>query len=127
MSVPREGDWLDVMSLPAPSAGDAEPPVFVDVGGGVGHQCARLTARYPELKGHVVLQDRAETIQIAPPIDGVKAMAHNFFTPQVIKGKYQIISIYLSTDTEKHMLTGRFRQNRRQILLPAHRPARLGG
>jgi hypothetical protein len=84
MSVPREGDWLDVV----PNIGESKSDiVLVDVGGGMGQQCARLVARFPELENRVVLQDRAETIKIAPTIKGVKAMAHNFFTPQVVNGK----------------------------------------
>ncbi|RAL65616.1 hypothetical protein DID88_005288 [Monilinia fructigena] len=59
MSVPREGDWLDVV-----------PTI----------------TRFPELENRIVLQDRPETIKIAPPIKGVKAMAHNFFTPQIVIG-----------------------------------------
>ncbi|KAG4030616.1 hypothetical protein MFRU_011g00740 [Monilinia fructicola] len=52
----------------------------------MGQQCARLAARFPELENRIVLQDRPETIKIAPSIKGVKAMAHDFFTPQVVIG-----------------------------------------
>ncbi|KAI1372125.1 hypothetical protein F4677DRAFT_274912 [Hypoxylon crocopeplum] len=93
MSVPREGDWLDVVSLPPAEGGK---PVFVDVGGGMGHQCARLTARFPALEGSVILQDRPETIAIAPTIPGVKAMGHNFFGEQTVKGsKYYYLRTVL--------------------------------
>jgi hypothetical protein len=97
MSVPREGDWLDVLPVPslkpAEDGGDNQV-VFVDVGGGFGHQCARLTDKYPEFKGHVVLQDRPEAIAVAPPIPGVQAMAHDFFTPQTVKGScYRLRSL----------------------------------
>ncbi|KAB5566225.1 O-methyltransferase [Coniochaeta sp. 2T2.1] len=87
MSVPREGDWLDVLPPPAkkPTPG-GDDLVFVDVGGGFGQQCARLTAKYPELEGHVVLQDRPEVVAVAPPIPGVKALGHDFFAPQTLKG-----------------------------------------
>ncbi|KAK4111488.1 hypothetical protein N656DRAFT_799320 [Canariomyces notabilis] len=83
MSVPREGDWLDV--LPMPDVSNDDKIAFVDVGGGFGQQCARLTARYPGLKGHVVLQDRPEVIssvKASAPIDGIMAVAHDFFEPQ---------------------------------------------
>ncbi|KAA8570871.1 hypothetical protein EYC84_000260 [Monilinia fructicola] len=83
MSIPREGDWLDV--VPTISEGKSDV-VLVDVGGGMGQQCARLAARFPELENRIVLQDRPETIKIAPSIKGVKAMAHDFFTPQVVIG-----------------------------------------
>jgi hypothetical protein len=96
MSVPREGDWLDVVSFPVTTDTKShERPVFVDVGGGFGHQCARLTNRYPELEGRVILQDRAETIAIAPPMRGVEATAHDFFGPQVVKGECYLSSVSL--------------------------------
>jgi hypothetical protein len=86
MSVPREGDWLDVVDFEVPAADAHADTVFVDVGGGFGHQCARLTNLFPSLEGKVVLQDRAETIAIAPPMKGVQAKAHDFFTEQTVKG-----------------------------------------
>ncbi|KAG8624779.1 hypothetical protein KVT40_007846 [Elsinoe batatas] len=67
-----------------------ESPVFVDVGGGIGHQCAALIDAFPDLnlKGRVVLQDLPPTIAIAEAqgmlgdATGVKGEAHDFFTPQ---------------------------------------------
>jgi demethylsterigmatocystin 6-O-methyltransferase len=63
----------------------AFPVLLVDIGGGVGHQCKDLRARYPSLQGEVVVQDLqcAEDLGVA----GVKGMAYNFFEPQPIKGK----------------------------------------
>jgi demethylsterigmatocystin 6-O-methyltransferase len=89
MSVPRSGNWLDVVpfddTLQSKAFGNR--PVFVDIGGSIGHQCARLISRYPKLSGRIILQDLPETIRNAPPINGVKAMVHDFFKPQPIKGK----------------------------------------
>jgi demethylsterigmatocystin 6-O-methyltransferase len=105
MSVPREGNWLDVMgesfevAASSISKGQSEETVqngaderalFVDIGGNIGHQCARLKARYPELKGKVVLQDREETIARAPKIEGVEFMVHDFFTEQPVKGEFSL-------------------------------------
>ena len=97
MSVPREGDWLDVLPKPSKKSADGEEGVvFVDVGGGFGHQCARLTDKYPELKGRVILQDRPEVVAVAPLIPGVKAEGHDFFTPQTVKGSYNPIFSIIS-------------------------------
>ncbi|KAK8117738.1 uncharacterized protein PG998_006019 [Apiospora kogelbergensis] len=88
MSVPRNGDWLDVFDIDqaAKSAtGSSNKPVFVDVGGGLGHQSARLVNRFPQLKGHVVHQDKDTTIQLAGKLEGVDSRAHDFFTPQTVK------------------------------------------
>lgn len=88
MSVPRTGDWLDVVDVcaAASSAGAPEKPVFVDVGGGLGHQSARLVNRFPELKGRVVLQDKDTTVQLAGRLDGVDCRAHDFFAEQTVRG-----------------------------------------
>ena len=89
MSVPREGDWLDVVPF-TEAAASVEPDraLFVDVGGSIGHQCARLKAKYPNLPGRIILQDLEETISNAPPIKGVEFMVHNFFNLQPVKGMF---------------------------------------
>lgn len=85
MTLPRYSDWLNVVEFREPAGGDEV--VFVDVGGNVGHQCQRLLAAHPELAGSIVLQDLEETINAAPPIKGVKPLAHDFFKPNPVKGK----------------------------------------
>ena len=63
--------------------------LLVDIGGGKGHDVATFAARYGPCSGKIVLQDRE------PVIAGVRAdgmerafevQAHDFFTPQPIKG-----------------------------------------
>jgi len=88
MSVPREGDWFDVAPFGKDGATiEPERAHFVDVGGSIGHQCARLTAKYPNFPGRIILQDLPETIKAARPIEGVEFMAYDFFTPQPVKGR----------------------------------------
>ncbi|KAJ5914786.1 S-adenosyl-L-methionine-dependent methyltransferase [Penicillium tannophilum] len=65
---------------PQPSEG----PFLVDVGGGHGHQCVQLAKTYPNLLGHLVLQDLPEAVNSLPPIEGVRAEAHDFFQKQPI-------------------------------------------
>ncbi|MCJ1381158.1 hypothetical protein MMC17_004267 [Xylographa soralifera] len=84
MSVPRDGEWFDVIPFTADIAADRAH--FVDVGGSIGHQCARLKSKYPNLPGRVILQDLPETIKNAPPIPGVEFMTHDFFTAQPVQG-----------------------------------------
>ncbi|CAI7653261.1 unnamed protein product [Penicillium glandicola] len=67
-------------AAPQPS----EKPFFVDVGGGHGHQCIELGKKYPNLLGHLVLQDLPEAVGNLAPIDGVKTVVHDFFQPQPI-------------------------------------------
>jgi demethylsterigmatocystin 6-O-methyltransferase len=92
MSLPRHSNWLDVMTelpetISAATAADRSRVVFVDVGGNVGHQSARLVEEIPAAWGHVVLQDLPETVKEAPAVEGVTPMAHDFFTEQPVKGE----------------------------------------
>jgi hypothetical protein len=61
--------------------------VFVDIEGNIGHQCAGIKAAHPKL------QDLPETIQ-APPIEGVRFMALDFFTPQPVIGRFSSLNPY---------------------------------
>jgi demethylsterigmatocystin 6-O-methyltransferase len=70
----------------------AGPRVPVDVGGGFGHQCVALQARYPELRGRLVLQDLPQALEHLPPplaaqLGGVvEQMAHDVFQEQPVRG-----------------------------------------
>lgn len=82
--------WFNVFPLEAELGNflkeSPAAPAFVDIGGGFGHQCAALAAAFPALKGRLVLQDMPHTLAIAPRLDGVEAMAHDFFGPQPVAG-----------------------------------------
>ncbi|KAF1966704.1 o-methyltransferas-like protein [Bimuria novae-zelandiae CBS 107.79] len=70
--------------------------VFVDVGGGTGQQCKALREKFPDLPGKVVLQDLPTMVAKAEALEGVEAMAYDFFTPQPIKGaKYYYLRAIL--------------------------------
>ncbi|KAI4133410.1 MAG: hypothetical protein LQ347_002190 [Umbilicaria vellea] len=87
MSVPRDGDWLDMVDFTEAAASVVpDRALFVDVGGSIGHQCMRLKARYPCVPGRIIVQDLEESVKAAQPIEGVEFMVHNFFNPQPIKG-----------------------------------------
>lgn len=91
MTVQRAGalDWLSVFPVQKEvGTWSAEPnkAVFVDVGGGFGHQCLAFKSKYPNLDGRVILQDIPQTLEHVPPMEGVEVMVQNFFEPQAIKG-----------------------------------------
>ncbi|KAI0481331.1 S-adenosyl-L-methionine-dependent methyltransferase [Xylariaceae sp. FL0804] len=69
-------------SLPA----DSPTPLLVDVGGNVGHDINKFLSKQPALASRLALQDRPDVVQLAKCPDTVKVMAHDFFTPQPIKG-----------------------------------------
>ncbi|KAF7956538.1 hypothetical protein EAE96_003874 [Botrytis aclada] len=79
--------WLSVYPVEEETKNwDPSLPVFVNMGGGVGHQCAQFKAKYPDIPGRVILQDLPHSIENALPTQGVENMVHNFFDPQPIKG-----------------------------------------
>ena len=91
MSVPRDGDWLDVVYFEKEAANvSADRALLVDVGGNIGHQSERLRRKYPDLPGKIIVQDLEENVKVAPQLQGVEFMAHDFFTPQPIKGTSEI-------------------------------------
>lgn len=91
MTALQSSDWMDGFDIlnkaaRAFSLGQAEKVFLVDVGGGHGHQALQLLGRYPNLHGHIVLQDLPQAVDQLPPLDGVKAMAQDFFETQTIEG-----------------------------------------
>ena len=70
---------------------DDDAVLLVDVGGGMGQDLEEFRRRLPNVKGELVLQDQEEPVERAKAglaEKGIKAMAHDFFTPQPIKGDY---------------------------------------
>jgi demethylsterigmatocystin 6-O-methyltransferase len=85
----RPTTWLDVFDIPKHCESSAdEDVIFVDIAGGIGHQCALLKAKYPELKGRVVLEDLAMVIPQAIPTPGVENIAIDMWQKQPIKGEF---------------------------------------
>ncbi|KAK7403402.1 hypothetical protein QQX98_010815 [Neonectria punicea] len=86
-----EGDWLSVLPLDDEvkkwQVSDPDRVLFVDIGGGMGHQCIRLREKYPDVPGRVILQDMPITVDRIPkPMPhGIEAMPYNFDEPQQIK------------------------------------------
>ncbi|EKG13555.1 O-methyltransferase family 2 [Macrophomina phaseolina MS6] len=93
MSFQRVGQksWLDVFPLEEyvsdRSTGNEHRTLFVDVGGGYGHQCREVLRRFPELQGRVVLQDtHAAAIDSAKGIAGLEVVHHDFTKAQPVRG-----------------------------------------
>ncbi|PQE23753.1 hypothetical protein CJF30_00008740 [Rutstroemia sp. NJR-2017a BBW] len=67
----------------------AEKAVFFDIGGASGQQCIEFRRRFPGMRGRVIFQDLKGEIEdaVAKGLpEGVEAMIHDFYEPQVIKG-----------------------------------------
>ncbi|KAK7941490.1 acetyl-CoA synthetase-like protein [Apiospora aurea] len=80
--------WLSVYPVREVTAGLTDPqrPLYVNVGGGIGHQCAEFRAQYPDIPGRVINQDLPETVERGVQAEGLEHMAHDFFQPQPVKG-----------------------------------------
>ena len=67
-------------------------PIYIDIGGGIGHQCAEFKAKYPNLTGRVILQDLSHSIDSALSTSGVENLVHDFFKPQPFQGELSLRS-----------------------------------
>ena len=109
MSGYRQGkrSWMDEGFYPVMerlghhTINDDKNAVFlVDVGGGLGHDLEELRFKCPGITGRLVLQDQPEVIgQINKVTAGIELTAHDFFTPQPVKGTLRkTIFICVRTD-----------------------------
>jgi len=88
----RQTSWLDVFDVAKHVEGTGpEDVIFVDVAGGVGHQCALLKERYKELEGRVILQDLPIVIPQAIPTPGVETQGIDMWQGQPVKGKQRLL------------------------------------
>jgi hypothetical protein len=79
-------EWYDVSERLIQGARQ-DVPLFVDIGGGKGHDTIRFQEEYPN-SGQLVLQDLAPVIASIQGLPaGIEAMPYDFFTPQPVKGK----------------------------------------
>lgn len=86
---PARSHWVSEYPFEQETVGwDPADPVFVDVGGNVGHYCALFKSRFPGIQGRVVLQDLPGTLAHALPTEGVESMEHDFFAAQPVKGEW---------------------------------------
>jgi demethylsterigmatocystin 6-O-methyltransferase len=89
--------WIDVFDMEQQCRNsEATTPIFVDIGGGIGHQCALLKSKLPHQAGRVVLQDLPMSIEHALPTAGVENTLFDFWTEQPVKGTLlcTLVSMY---------------------------------
>ena len=89
MAARRKGmtGWLDVYPVEEETKNwDPSAPVFVDIGGGIGHQCVDLKTKHPDLPGKIVLQEYKDNVEHAQLPPGIEKMEHDMFTPQPVNG-----------------------------------------
>lgn len=82
-----ELSWLTVYPVEDKiGACGPDTAVYVNIGGGIGHQCAQFKEKYPQIPGRFILQDLPHSVARALPTIGVENMAYDFFQPQPIQG-----------------------------------------
>ena len=64
---------------------DKDAVLFVDVGGGMGHEVSALRKRFPKLPGRCALQDLPAVVSQVS-IEGIEVIAHSFFDRQPLEG-----------------------------------------
>ncbi|TDZ30681.1 O-methyltransferase [Colletotrichum spinosum] len=86
VSTGREAPWLDLYPHEALVA-DSDPglPLFVDVGGGIGHDLMRFHDAYPGSAARMYLADLPGVVAANIVPDAVNKLGYDFFTPQPIK------------------------------------------
>lgn len=80
-------DIYPLESLMGPTGDERETALLVDVGGNVGHDINKLLSKGSSLAPRLVLQDRDDVVRLAKCPPDVTVMAHDFFTPQPVKGQ----------------------------------------
>jgi len=87
--------WMDPGSVPVNemliegTSTDNDTVFMVDIGGGYGQDIEMFKKQYPDVPGRLILQDMNTTIEGCRDklaAQGIEAMAHDFFTPQPIRG-----------------------------------------
>ncbi len=86
----HQASWLDI--YPHDRLLDSaakESAILVDVGGNIGHDLERFRVLHPEVAERLILQDRPDVVALSKCPDPVQKMAHDFFTPQPVRGQWQ--------------------------------------
>ncbi|KAJ6097481.1 O-methyltransferase family 2, partial [Penicillium canescens] len=81
-------DWFDIQNHIIDGF-DVQSPdnvLLVDVGGGEGKYLREFKEKFPTAPGQLVLQDLPNVVSAIENPPDVELMAHDFFTPQPVKG-----------------------------------------
>jgi len=68
--------------------GGKDDVLLIDMGGAYGHDLEKFLSKFPEAKGHLILQDLPNTIaNVTGLSEGIRAMPHNIYSEQPVKGR----------------------------------------
>jgi demethylsterigmatocystin 6-O-methyltransferase len=83
--------WLDQIAFDqefaqtSPSTPDTI--LFVDIGGGIGHQCTTIAKKYPNLIGRIILEDQPQVLALSVVAERIEKIPYDYLTVQPIQGK----------------------------------------
>ncbi|KAF2870881.1 O-methyltransferase-domain-containing protein [Massariosphaeria phaeospora] len=82
---------------------DPSSVLVVDIGGSMGQEILEIKQHYIALPGRMIVQDLPSTIEQVIPAGAFEAIAHDFFTPQPVKGAraYYLRNILHDWDDDK--------------------------
>jgi len=63
-----------------------ETILFVDIGGGNGHQYEELLNKYPDLQGRVIIEDQERVIKHVTVGKNVERLTDDYITEQPVRG-----------------------------------------
>lgn len=89
-------DWFDIQQLIIDGY-NAKPEevLLVDVRGGEGNYLRQFREKFPEAPGRLILQDLPQVISTIENLpEGTELAPHDFFTPQPVKGVYDVRIAY---------------------------------
>ncbi|PYH75475.1 S-adenosyl-L-methionine-dependent methyltransferase [Aspergillus uvarum CBS 121591] len=79
-------NWAKLVTVLRSKGTATDEVLFVDVGGGTGHQSQRVLQYDPDIPGRFILQDLPQVMESAPTIPGVEKMYYNIFEEQPVIG-----------------------------------------
>ena len=83
----NQSGWLEIFPHGTLlSTAKPDGPLLVDVGGNIGHDLDRFYQVHPETGSRLYLEDLDEVVSLSKCSALVNKIAHDFFTPQPIKG-----------------------------------------
>lgn len=94
--------WTSIFPTEQLLGCDTDNVLVVDVGGGVGHDLLHIAEKHSLPATRLILQDLTEVVSAVKGSDKFRVLAHDFFTPQPVKGmttgwrtRYTILTLAL--------------------------------
>ena len=92
----NQARWVDIFPshILLETEKGGEMPLVVDVGGNIGHDIEKFREVHPEAASRLYLEDRPEVVERSKCPEAVHKLGYDFFTPQPVKGKRYLATIY---------------------------------